>query len=252
MASDCGCDAVKFQKRAIDVVYSPETLKIPRESPWGTTTREQKQGLEFGNDEFMQINRYAHELGIDWFASAWDIESQKFLQPFDLKYNKVASAMTTHTEFCEFVASEKKPTFISTGMCEMSEIDKVVEIFKQAACPYTLMHSVSVYPCDDIDLNLACIKTLTERYQVPVGYSGHEVSPTPSVLAAALGAVAIERHITLGRSMYGSDQSASLERRGLEMLVSGIRCCERSLGDGVKTVSEGERAVAQKLRYWES
>lgn len=250
MAVDTGCDAVKFQKRTIDIVYSKEVLDTPRESPWGTTTREQKMGLEFGVEEYKEIDRYCKEKNIEWFASAWDVESQKFLRQFKCKYNKIASALLTHIPLLEEVASEKIHTFISTGMATFADIDKAVEIFKKHNCPFTLMHTVSVYPCPEEDLNLNMIHTLKEKYKCPVGYSGHETSPVPSIAAAAMGITALERHITLDRTMYGSDQSASLEKRGLEILVNGIRSVEKSLGDGKKEFGEAEQKVASKLRYW--
>ncbi|MCI0537714.1 MAG: N-acetylneuraminate synthase family protein [Verrucomicrobiales bacterium] len=250
MAKACGCDAVKFQKRTIDIVYSSEVLATPRESPWGTTTRQQKEGLEFDLAEYREIDRYCKSVGMDWFASAWDPLSQVFLRQFDLRHNKLASAMLTHDQFVAAVAEERKHTFISTGMSLFDQLDRVVEVFRSKKCPFTLMHTVSVYPCKEEHLNLACIETLRNRYRVPVGYSGHEVSPVPSIIAAAMGAVAIERHITLDRAMYGSDQAASLEERGLDMMVKGIRCCEAVTGDGNKTFNDAEKAVAKKLRYW--
>lgn len=252
MAVRNGCQAVKFQKRTIDIVYSPAVLNTPRESPWGTTTRQQKEGLEFGLKEYKEIEAYCAEKGIDWFASAWDIESQKFLRQFNLKHNKIASAMLTHIPFVECVAEEKKHTFISTGMCTWADLDKVVDIFREQSCGFTLMHTVSTYPAKDEDLNLACMETLRKRYGARVGYSGHEVGPIPSIVAAAMGAVAIERHITLDRAMYGSDQAASLEERGLEIMVKGIQSYEAALGVSEKTFGEAERSVAKKLRYWET
>jgi len=251
LAKDSGCDAVKFQKRTINVVYPEAVLNTSRESPWGTTTRQQKEGLEFGLDAYRAIDEHCRAKQIDWFASAWDTGSQEFLRQFNLKYNKIASAMLTHLPFVEAVAAEGRPTFVSTGMCTWEQLDKVVNIFRARKCPFTLMHTVSVYPCKEEALNLGCIKTLKERYGVPVGYSGHEVSPIPSIAAAALGAVAIERHITLDRAMYGSDQSASLEQRGFEIMVKGIRSYEVALGNGQKTFSDAEKGVAKKLRYWE-
>lgn len=251
MAKECGCDAVKFQKRTINVVYPEAVLNAPRESPWGTTTRQQKEGLEFGLEDYRAIDEHCRQKQIDWFASAWDIPSQEFLRQFKLRHNKVASAMLTNLPFIEAVAAEGRHTYLSTGMCNWEQLDRAVGIFRAHQCSFTLMHTISVYPCKEEELNLACIGTLRQRYNVPVGYSGHEISPTPSVVAAALGAVAIERHITLDRAMYGSDQSASLERRGLEIMVGGIRTYERSLGDGQKTFSDAEKGVAKKLRYWE-
>jgi len=250
MAVETGCDAVKFQKRTIEIVYSKDVLDTPRESPWGTTTREQKMGLEFGVEEYKEIDKYCKSKNIEWFASAWDVESQRFLRQFKCRYNKIASALLTHIPLLEEVASEKLHTFISTGMATYSDIDKAVEIFKKNNCPFTLMHTVSVYPCPEEELNLNMIHSLKERYKCPVGYSGHETSPVPSIAAAAMGITALERHVTLDRTMYGSDQSASLEKRGLEILVSGVRSVEKSLGEGKKVFGEAEQKVASKLRYW--
>jgi N-acetylneuraminate synthase len=250
MAKNCGCDAVKFQKRTIDIVYTPELLAAPRESPWGTTQREQKEGLEFGKTEYDEIDAYCRTQGIAWFASAWDLESQKFLQSYNLPYNKVASAMLIHRPLLEMIAAEGKPTFISTGMSTFEEIDEAVAIFKKANCPFTLMHCISTYPCADDQCNVNMVTTLKNRYDCPVGYSGHEVGLLPSVLAVALGAVAVERHITLDRAMYGSDQSASLEKRGLQLLVRDCLLVDNVLGDGQKKIISEEKEVAKKLRYF--
>lgn len=250
MAKAAGCDAVKFQKRTIDIVYSPEMLAAPRESPWGATQRAQKEGLEFGQAEYDEIDRYCRSAGIEWFASAWDIPGQEFLRQYDPPCNKVASAMATHHDFLEVVASEKRPTFISTGMCELEEIQTAVDLFGRNDCPFVLMHTVSTYPSPEEDLNLNCIRMMGERFGCPVGYSGHEASVSPSVVAAALGAVAIERHITLDRAMYGSDQAASLEEAGLRSMVAQIRKVHHVLGDGVKRITPREKKVAEKLRYW--
>ena len=249
-AKAAGCDAVKFQKRTIDIVYSPEVLAQKRDSPWGTTQREQKEGLEFDEEEYDIIGAHCRQLGIDWFASAWDIPSQHFLRRYDCKYNKIASAMATHLPFLKEVASEKKPTFLSTGMCSYEDIDRAVDVFRAAGCPVMLMHTVSTYPAADSDLNLSAIHALRERYGLPVGYSGHETSVSPSIMAAMMGAMAIERHITLDRAMYGSDQAASLELPGLLSLLGSIRKIPESIGDGVKRVLPAEEMVAKKLRYW--
>ena len=248
VAKDCGCDAVKFQKRAIDLVYTKELLDSPRESPWGTTQREQKEGLEFGVEEYKEIERYCKEKGIEWFASAWDMESQKFLRQFDCTYNKIASAMIVWEDFLKDVASEKKHTFISTGMCELPEIDRAVEIFKDAGCPFELMHCVSTYPMEDEKANLRCIETLRDRYKCDVGYSGHEVGLAVSYGAVALGATSLERHITLDRAMYGSDQAASIEPNGLRMLVGAVRKIEQARGDGKVGMLPEEEPIAKKLR----
>lgn len=250
MAVETGCDAVKFQKRTIDIVYDAEMLDSPRESPWGTTQREQKLGLEFEKAEYDAIDAYCKDKGIEWFASAWDIPSQEFLRGYDCNYNKIASAMITHPDFLKAVASEKKSTFISTGMTTYDDIDQAVAIFKDAGCPFVLMHTVSTYPCPEGDLNLQMINKLRERYNCPVGYSGHEASVSPSFAAAVMGACVIERHITLDRSMYGSDQAASLEKPGLESLMAQVRKLPNILGSGDKTFSDKEQAVADKLRYW--
>jgi len=251
IAIDAGCNAVKFQKRAIDIVYTAEYLDEPRESPWGTTQREQKEGLEFGQEEYEIIDAYCTEKNIEWFASAWDIPSQKFLRQFNLDYNKIASAMVTHPEFLRVVAEERKQTFISTGMSSYSDIDQAVEIFKENNCPFILMHCVSTYPSTDKDLNLLGIISLRERYKCRVGYSGHETGILPPALSVILGAVAIERHITLDRAIYGSDQAASLEPKGLQYLVRDVRSVTTMLGSGNKVVLEDEKIVAKKLRYFE-
>ncbi len=249
-SKNAGADAVKFQKRTIDVVYSKDILDSPRESPWGKTQRDQKNGLEFGASEYDEIDLYCKKLEIDWFASAWDIESQTFLSKYNLKYNKIASAMATNLEFVEVVALENKPTFISTGMCTMEEIEKVVNIFNEKNCPFILMHTNSEYPSNEENLNLKMIQTLKEDFHVNVGYSGHESSVSPSVYAVAFGAVAIERHITLDRAMYGSDQSASLEPVGFSRLVSMIRKLNLIYGDGIKKITDEEIKISEKLRYW--
>ena len=250
MAKNAGCDAVKFQKRSVNIVYTKDLLDSPRESPWGTTQREQKEALEFGKEEYDEIDAYCKKLEIDWFASAWDVPSQHFLRQYDLKYNKIASATITHLGLLEAVAQEGKPTFISTGMSTYEQIDTAVQIFRRYDCPFVLMHCISEYPAPEHTLNLKSIDVLRTRYDCPVGYSGHEVTMVPGVLAAMMGAVAVERHITLDRAMYGSDQAASLEKRGLELLVSYIRTIPSVYGDGVRRISEGELAIAEKLRYW--
>ncbi len=251
MAKAAGCDAVKFQKRTIDIVYSQEMLDSPRESPWGTTQREQKEGLEFGEAEYDEIDRYCKELKIDWFASAWDLPSLDFLKAYKCRFNKIASAMTTHKEFVEAVAAEGKPTFISVGMCTYDDIQHVVDVFHKHDCPFTLMHTVAEYPVPEERLNLRGIIDLRQRYNCPVGYSGHEASVSPSLIAATMGASVIERHITLERAMYGSDQAASLEGPGLTQLISQIRKIPIALGDGVRHMTDGEKEAAAKLRYWD-
>lgn len=248
VAKDAGADAVKFQKRTIDLVYTKEMLDSPRESPWGKTQRAQKEGLEFGIDDYHEINRYCHEKGIEWFASAWDLESQKFLRNLNCRYNKIASAMLVYEPLLRMVAEEKKHTFISTGMSKQADIDRAVNIFRDARCPFELMHCVSTYPMDDEDANLNRIKTLRELYGCNVGYSGHEGGLAVSYAAAALGITSLERHITLDRAMYGSDQAASIEPAGYRMLVGAVRKVEKAMGDGVLEMNPKEASVAQKLR----
>lgn len=248
VAVDAGADAVKFQKRTIDLVYSKEMLDLPRESPWGTTQRAQKEGLEFGRDEYQEIDAYCRERKIVWFASAWDLESQKFLRQFNLKYNKIASAMIVYADLLKEVASEKKHTFISTGMSSFEQIDRAVKIFREAGCSFELMHCVSTYPMDDEDANLNRIKTLRGRYQCNVGYSGHEVGLAVSYAAAALGITSLERHITIDRAMYGSDQAASIEPAGFRNLVGAVRKIEKAMGDGSLAVNNKEISIAKKLR----
>lgn len=249
MAKRTGCDAVKFQKRTVERVYSKEVLDSPRESPWGTTTREQKLGLEFNKKEYDIINDYCKQVGIEWFGSAWDIDSQIFLRQYNLKYNKVASAMLTDIDFLKTVAEEKKYTFISTGMSTMDQIRKAVEVFRQYDCPFELMHSTSTYPMKLEEANIRCIETLRKEFNCKVGYSGHEDSAyVVCVIAATLGATSIERHITLSRSMYGSDHAASLEEPGLSRMVRDVRHVKDIFGDGVKRVWDSEIPVMKKLR----
>ncbi len=248
VACDAGCDAVKFQKRTIDKVYTKDVLDSPRESPWGTTQREQKEGLEFGEREYSEIEKYCREKGIEWYASAWDVESQEFLRQFNCKYNKIASTMIVDENFLKVVASEGRHTFISTGMIELDGIDKAVKIFRDAKCPFELMHTVSTYPMNDEDANLNCIPMLRERFGCDVGYSGHEVGLAVSYGAAALGITSLERHITLDRAMYGSDQAASVEPSGLRQLVSVVKKIEKAMGDGKKRFLKQEVPIAKKLR----
>jgi len=248
-ASNAGFDAVKFQKRTVETVYSREVLDSPRESPWGTTQREQKMGLEFGEAEYRAINAYCRLLGIDWSASAWDIGSQLFLRDFDLAFNKIASPMLGHKPLLRAVAEEGRKTFISTGMSTLEEIDEVAEIFLRANCPFELMHCNSSYPMDDKNANLRCIPMLRARYDCDVGYSGHESSLVKICSAAvALGATSIERHITMNRAMYGSDQAASIGASSLEGFVKGLRAVQIALGDGEKFVRDEEVEGRKKLR----
>ena len=246
----CGVDAVKFQKRDIELVYSKEELDKSRESPFGKTTREQKYGIELGEKEYDIINEYAKELNISWFASAWDLNSQKFLKKYNLKYNKIASAMIIDKKFLKEVAKEKKYTFISTGMSGYEEIDNAVKIFNDEKCNFELMHCVSQYPFDSQHASLNLIKALKDKYNCKVGYSGHEKSGLAiSYAAVSLGATSLERHITLDRNMYGSDQAASLTVNGFFELVGGVREIEKALkGNLKKEILEIEIPIAKKLR----
>jgi N-acetylneuraminate synthase len=250
MAASVGCDAVKFQKRNIEKVYTREYLAGKRESPWGTTQRDQKRGLELSSLQYDEIDEYCKKIGIKWSASAWDVDSQLFLRKYDLSFNKVASAMITHKNLLTEIASEGKQTYISTGMSTYEDIDRAVKIFTEMDCPFTLLHAVSTYPCNDADCNIRMIHALRERYGCEVGYSGHERGITPSLVAATLGATAIERHVTLDRTMYGSDQSASLEKDGIQRLVRDARNISKILGSGEKIILPDENECATKLRYF--
>lgn len=248
VATKAGADAVKFQKRTIDLVYTRELLDSHRESPWGTTQRDQKKGLELELEDYQEIDRYCKQQNIAWFASAWDLESQKFLRQFDCKYNKVASAMIVYEDLLREIASEKKHTFISTGMSMTTDIDLAVDIFRDANCPFELMHCVSTYPMDDRDANLRRIETLRDSYKCNVGYSGHETGLAISYGAVGYGISSLERHITLDRAMYGSDQAASLEPVGFTSLIGGIRKIESAHGNGSLDMNPKEKSVADKLR----
>ena len=249
LAVSTGCDAVKFQKRTVDKVYSKELLDSLRDSPWGKTQREQKEGLEFSHAQYNIIDKYCKQKGITWYLSCWDMDSQIQMRKFKTKYNKVASAMLIHTKLLETIAEEKKYTFISTGMSTMQDISNAVKIFNKHKCPFELMHSHSSYPMDINESNLKVIQTLKKKFNCKVGYSGHESSSYLLCVAAVLlGATSIERHITLDRSMYGSDQAASLEPVGLNRLVKDIRTLDVILGDGVKRIWDSEKPAKKKLR----
>lgn len=243
-----GCDAVKFQKRTVDKVYTKEYLDAPRQSPWGNTQRDQKEGLEFGKVEYDEIDRYCRQKGIEWYASAWDVDSQKFLQQYDCKFNKVASAMLTKDELLEEIAKEGEYTFIATGMSTLDEIEHAVKIFEKYDCPFELMHCNSTYPMLPEDANLKLIKTLADIFKCRVGYSGHEAGTLVSTCAVAAGATSVERHITLDRNMYGSDQKASIEPYELCKLVKDIRDAEIIMGTGEKILTAAEEEVKRKLR----
>jgi len=243
-----GADLVKFQKRTIDKVYTKEELDKPRESVWGKTNRDQKNGLELSEKDYDEIDRYCKEIGIGWFASPWDLWSIEFLKKYKPEYWKIPSALLTHIELCTKIAQLGKYTFIATGMSTIEEISKIVSIFKSYECPFELMHCNSAYPADEKDLNLNVIPYFKKLFSCNVGYSGHEVGLPPSIIAVALGATSVERHITLNRTMYGSDQAASVEIDGFRKLVQMIRQTEIVLGDGIKTITPKEAECKKKLR----
>ena len=246
VASAADCDAVKFQKRTIDVVYSPEELAKPRESPFGTTNGDLKRGLEFEQEEYEEIDRYCREVKIDWFASCWDEASVDFIAQFKVPCFKVASASLTDDNLLRHTRAVGKPIVLSTGMSTLEEVDHAVDVLGKQ--DLVLLHACSTYPAYYEELNLQVIDVLRDRYGVPVGYSGHETGLASSVAAAVLGACIIERHITLDRSMWGSDHAASLEPNGITRLVRDIRLIEKSMGDGVKRVLEREQPIIKKLR----
>ena len=244
-----GSDAVKFQKRDINLVYTKKFLDSPRESPWGKTQLDQKKGLEFSYEEYKEIDNYCKKLDIEWFASAWDLNSIDFISQFDIKYHKVASAMIVDLKLLHAIAKQKKHTFISTGMSSLQEIKKAVSIFRDNDCSFELMHCVSTYPMKDEDANLLTINALKREFNCNVGYSGHENGLAISYAAAALGISSLERHITLDRTMYGSDQSASLEIKGLRELIGAVRKIELALGkEKLGHILEEEKPIAAKLR----
>ena len=249
LAVFAGCDAVKFQKRDVEKVYSKEILDSPRDSPWGTTQLDQKLGLELSMKEYQIIDRYCKSKKILWYTSCWDVGSQIKMRKFKTKYNKVASAMLVHEKLLKTIAKEKKYTFISTGMSTMKDIEKAVKIFRYYKCPFELMHSHSSYPMSINEANLKVIQTLQKKFKCKVGYSGHEsVSDLVCIAAVILGATSIERHITLDRAMYGSDQAASLGPQGLFRLVQDIGKLNLLFGDGKKRIWDSEIPAKKKLR----
>ena len=248
VAKENGADIVKLQKRDINSTYSQAELDKYRESPWGKTNREQKQGLEFGEMHYDAIDEYCQQLGIDWMVSCWDLPSVEFMKQYNLKYNKVASALLTHKELITAIAKEKKHTFISTGMSTLEEIGQAITIFNNYGCKFTILHCNSQYPQPDHQSNLKCIQFLKEYFLCPVGYSCHSTGVVTPALAVMMGAVAIEKHLTLDRAMYGSDQAASLEPTGFGKMVEYIRLAEISIGDGYKVIYPGEETIKAKLR----
>ena len=249
IASSAGCDAVKFQKRNVEKTYSQDFLQQSRISPWGTTQRDQKLGLEFSEKQFKIIDKYCKKQKISWYVSCWDVGSQIQMRKFKTKYNKIASAMLVHTKLLKEVAKERKYTFISTGMSTLKDIEKAVKIFRKNKCPFELMHSHSAYPMPPNEANLKMIQSLMKKFNCKVGYSGHESgSYLICVVAVMLGATSIERHITLDRAMYGSDQASSLEPEGLFRLVRDIRALDVIVGDGKKGIWPSELPAQKKLR----
>tara|TARA_B100001996_G_C18545705_1_gene548791 strand:- start:47 stop:892 length:846 start_codon:yes stop_codon:yes gene_type:complete len=249
VAKKANFDAVKFQKRDIDLVYSKEILDTPRESPWGSTQRDQKKGLEFGKLEYDKINEICKKYSIDWFASVWDLNSLKFLDNYKLKYHKIASAMIVDVKLLEQVAKRKLHTFISTGMSSKEDIEKAVDIFRKNNCSFELMHCVSTYPMKPKDANLSTISELKSKFKCDVGYSGHENGIVVSLAALMFGISSLERHITLDRTMYGSDQSASLEPNGLKFLSESIDKMLVSIGKpSLGVIIDEELPIAKKLR----
>jgi N-acetylneuraminate synthase len=251
LAKNCGCDYVKFQKRTPEITTPSDKKNMIRETPWGNMTYlKYKKKIEFGSKQYDQINKFSKKIGIGWFASAWDIESLNFLKRYNLKYNKIASAMITNLKFLKEVAKQKKITFISTGMSTYKDIERAIKIFKNHKCKFILMHSVSTYPCREEDLNLSLIPKLKKKYKCNVGYSGHESTLSPTIGACYLGANSIERHITLDRSMWGTDQASSLSPEGLRNLMAMINKIPTIKGDGKKRILEGEKVKSKELRYW--
>jgi sialic acid synthase SpsE len=247
VAVETGCDAVKFQKRTPEICVPEEQKSIPRETPWGSMTYfEYKKRIEFEQKEFEQIDAYAKKIGIDWFASPWDVPSVDFLEGFNVPCQKVASACLTDSELLTAINKTRTTTILSTGMSSMQEIDKAVSLLNDV--PLAIAQATSTYPAEASELNLRAIQTFAEKYKVPVGYSGHERGLQVTIAAVALGATFIERHITLDRSMWGTDHSASLEPEGLKKLVRDIRIIELALGDGKKKVYNSEIPIRAKLR----
>jgi len=245
-AASAGCEAVKFQKRTVEAVYSPEELDRPRESPFGKTNRELKLGLEFGREGYDAIARHSSDRRILWFASCWDEGSVDFIEGYDPPCYKIASACLTDDALLRRHRQTGKPILLSTGMSSMDEIRHAVSVLGKENL--ILLHCTSAYPCAPVDLNLSVIGSLRREFEVPIGYSGHEVGLQTSVAAAVLGACVLERHLTLDRAMWGSDQAASVEPHGMAHLVRDIRVIEEAMGDGEKRVLESERAARAKLR----
>ena len=250
-AKKTGFDAVKFQKRTPEITTPKDKMDTLRETPWGTMTYlKYKKKIEFGKKEYDVIDKFCKKLNIIWFASPWDIPSNNFLNQYKLRYNKIASPMLTNLALLNAVAKQKRFTFISTGMSKLSDVQTAIQIFKKHKCKFNLMHCVSAYPCNDENLNLKMIQVYKKKFKVEVGYSGHEKSVSPSLMAACLGATSIERHITLDRTMWGTDHSASLERNGMRTFVNYIRRFEKIIGDGKKKFLQSEKDKLKENKYW--
>ena len=246
VAVNAGCDAVKFQKRTVDVVYSAEELGRPRESPFGVTNGDLKRRLEFSKEQYDQIDAHCRARNIAWFASPWDEASVDFLEDFAVPCYKVASASLTDDNLLRHMRSTGKPIILSTGMSTMEQIDHAVEVLGRDQL--VILHATSTYPAQYEELNLRVIPLLAQRFEVPVGYSGHETGIASSVAAVAMGACMVERHLSLDRAMWGSDQAASLEPNGMTRMVRDIRLVETALGDGQKRLLDAEVPIMQKLR----
>ncbi|MEC7641750.1 MAG: N-acetylneuraminate synthase family protein [Nitrospinota bacterium] len=246
VAKEAGCDAVKFQKRTVDVVYTPEELARPRENPFGTTNGDLKRGLEFGEKEYSEIDRYCKEKKIQWMASCWDEESVDFINQFAPPCYKIASASLTDDALLQHHRKYGKPIILSTGMSTMEQIEHAVEVL--GTDDLIILHSTSTYPSKTEELNLQMIKPLQSKFPVPIGYSGHEVGLAPTYAATVLGATVLERHITMDRAMWGSDQAASVEPQGLRRLMQDIRDWKIMQGDGIKKVYDSEIPIIEKLR----
>ena len=248
-AAFAGCDAVKLQKKNVEKIYTKEFLDSPIESPWGSTQRDMRQHREFNDNQFKQIDLHFKRKKIPWYVSCWDVESQIHMRKFRTKFNKIASAMLVHEKLLHTIAEEKKYTFISTGMSSLKDIEKAVKIFRKHHCPFELMHCHSAYPMPAEEANLKLIPFLKKKFRCKVGYSGHEAAATyVSLPAVFLGATSIERHITLDRASYGTDQAASLEPKGLNTMIRDIRILEKIMGDGKKRVWKSEIPNQKKLR----
>ena len=250
VAAASGCDAVKFQKRTIEVVYSAEELERPRESPFGTTNSDLKYGLEFGQEEYQEVDRYCRKRKITWFASCWDEASVDFIAAFNVPCFKIASASLTDDNLLRHTRAKGRPILLSTGMSSLEQVDHAVDLLGKK--DLIVLHTTSTYPAFYEELNLRVIPALKQRYGVPVGYSGHETGLSTTIASVALGACMVERHVTLDRSMWGSDQAASVESQGFMRLVRDIRLVETAMGDGIKRVIEREVPIMKKLRRVDS